>query len=220
MALKYFAFSIVLISLIVLIELIIKFKRPFILKAILCLIVICIGWRAGAYIYIQHYGYNRWLIEMTSSIMLAASLSFFSLIYQNKTKFYIIAFGLLTVMIQFGVISYYSFVIKVDNNIHLKDLNIDGYFINFLKIGFGTITVLINGWFVYYIYVKFQPKNIYYSKLRIWSLINLSLLLYLCVNNFYKNSKPAFNNPVFFASIFEFPLLWSSLQRNERSSLG
>ena len=189
----FFAFSIVILSLIVFVELLIKFKRPFVLKAILCLMVFCIGWRAGAFIYIQYFGYNRWIFEPTSSIMLAASLSFFSLVFENKTKVYIICFGLLAVLVQFGVISYYSFFLKISTDVHLKDFGEFGIYISILKVGFGAVTLIINGWLVYHIYNKFQTENIYFSKLRLWSLFNLFILFIITIINFYRHSKTGIN---------------------------
>jgi AraC-like DNA-binding protein len=191
--LALFSFSLILLSLIVVFEIIINFKKPFTFKLIFVLVILCIGIRSGGVFYAQNFQYNKWVFELPSTIMLGLSLSFFSIIYESKTKVYIIFLALLMVLIHIGILSYFTFINPVKNGIYLKDLPEVGFYINSLKIFFGSIIIIINGWLCYNIYSKFQNDNLYFAKLRVWSLIMLTILFLLCINNFFKNSQPSFS---------------------------
>jgi AraC-like DNA-binding protein len=189
--LALFSFSLILLSLIVVIEIIINFKKPFSIKLILVFFILCTGIRSGGVFYAQNFQYNKWLFELPPTIMLGLSLFFFSFIHESKTKGYIVLLVLLIVLVHIGILSYFTFINPVNNGIYLKDLPGIGIYLNSLKIFFGAIIIVINGWLCYNIYSKFQSDNLYYAKLRVWSLIILTILFFLYINNFFKNSKPS-----------------------------
>lgn len=195
--LNYVAAVLFALSAIVFIEVLINFKRPRLLKAILLAITIGFAWRGLGILYGFHYGYNRWGVDMPNSVIAALAIIFFAYLYENKLKWYIIAFACFVVAVQLAYFLYYTYVIPVPASVALTDLNETGSFNKVLRSAIGLLIGLISLRILLRIRLKYKPRNIYLIQLRKWSMYVLIFQLLSVVTFVLKNFKPIYNAAYF-----------------------
>jgi len=195
-------FSIFAIAILVLFDILVKFKRPFILKYNFALITFCIG--AASYIHSIDLFTNRYVfyIILCKAIISSCFLNIFSILYFPKYRIWVTIISIL--LISFTVYSFYYneaynpnyvnslksqtlVVVKSENLLlpwYLKVFRVIlilSFFITFFT-------------FLYKIINKFGMNNIYFDKIKTWTisifiLIILMLLMYLPIpylkDNFY-----------------------------------
>lgn len=195
-------FSIFAVAILVLFDVLIKFKRPFILKYNFALITLSIG--AASYIHSLDLFTNRYVfyIILCKAIVSSCFLNIFSILYFPKYRLWVTIISIL--LISFTVYSFYyneannpnyvnslksqTLVIVKSENLQLpwylkafRILLILSFFITFFT-------------FLYKIINKFGMNNIYFDKIKAWTisifiLIILMLLMYLPIpylrDNFY-----------------------------------
>lgn len=188
--LNYLSVALVIQALVVFVEVLINFKRPFSLKTMILAMVISIGWRGIGTIYCSYYGYNRWIMELPGPIMGAASISFFSIIYQNNIKKYVIIFGIIMMLTQWIIMSYFSFIDPIDPGVQLINDPEMGNPIKLIKMFFVTIILGLNVDLFRKIFRKYPPDNMYFIKLRTWSPFLLCAFLLMWAGNIIKHSIP------------------------------
>jgi AraC-like DNA-binding protein len=185
-------FSIFTIAILVLFDILVKFKRPFILKYNFALITFCIG--AASYIHSLDLFTNRYVfyIILCKAVVSSCFLNIFSILYFPKYRLWVTIISIL--LISFTVYSFYynevynpnyvsslksqTLVVVKSENLQLpfylkafRVLLIASFFITFIT-------------FLYKIISKFGMNNIYFDKIKAWTisifiLIILMLLMYL-----------------------------------------
>lgn len=185
--LNYLSVALGIQALIVFAEVLINFKRPFSLKSMILVIVSCIAMRGFGIIYCNYADYNRWIIELPGPFLGAAILSFFSIIYQNSIKKYVIIFGLVMVFTFLVIMSYYSFVEPIDSRIQLITIPGIGFKLKLLKLFFVTVAFALTVDLMRRIFRKFQPDNLYLIQLRRWSPYFLGSFLLIWTASLIRN---------------------------------
>ena len=184
--LNYCFAAVIIFSLVVIAEVLINFKRPLILKFLFLVMPLTLIYRSVGTIYCSYNGYSRWLIDLPNSLLLAAGLCFFSIVYQYKLKWHIIIFGLLAVFTQFLAMIYFSYFHSVDTAIPLTDIPGTGKYMKALRLLFITVALA----FFIYIFIrvlhKYQPHNIYFKKIKTWSICILGIMLFHWMANVLK----------------------------------
>ncbi len=175
-ALNYLSFLLIILSLMLIIDIIINFKKPTNLKIVLLLIPLVLMVRGYGYIYLFHYEYNRWLIEMPLSINAALSLIFVSYLYYNKFHWFYVSFSVLFILIGMGFQIHYSYK-HIEPNIPLINVS------NELKVIKGIFSIISFFLFLqlfYKIILSFNPNNQYTVNFKKW----LMLLFAVFIVNF------------------------------------
>jgi len=166
---NYFFAAIILLSVIILIDLLLKFKRPLFLKTALILITFSIGWNSFAVIYCSHYGYNRWIVEIPRVLYATSGLNFFAAIYLHRVKHWVILFTSMVLFLQFFFLIYFSCIHPIDPHINTSEVAGFGNLkkaVNLLVI--SSILIIILNLYIK-ILKKYANDNIYFKKLRKWS---------------------------------------------------
>lgn len=182
-------FSIVVLSLIVLVDVLVKFKKPFALKVFFLFVPISIGLYA--------------LINATSAIcfvffiatlktyMAVCVLNIFSILYFPKFKKLVLvgtlsmlAFTIFLMFVNKGIFPRNSFidsfrVISVDENLNVEISPL----IRFIRFSFLFFVALNIGYFWYVIYKKLNLNNIYYEKLKNWTSLIFILTCIVIIMN-------------------------------------
>lgn len=195
-------FSIFALSILVLFDILIKFKRPFILKYNLALIAICIG--VSSYIHSIDLYTNQYAfyIILAKALISSSFLNIFSILYFPKYRIWVISISFL--LISFTVFSFFynekfnpeyisslksqTLVVVRSENLQLpwvlkalRIILIVAFFITFIN-------------FLYKIINKFGMNNIYFDKIKAWTisifiLVILMLVMYIpmpfITNNFF-----------------------------------
>lgn len=189
---KQLYFSVFIFSVITLIDLLWKFKRPLVLKLALLILVACVG--TASFIQAQENDTSKYvfLFILFKALIASAFLQIFSILYFPKFKlwvninsFLLISFTIFSYLYSIKYIPNYlsklkhqTIVIVVNEGLELplffkifKPMLIISFFITFI-------------YFLYNITVKFNLSNIYFDRIKKWTasifflIINL-LFLYL-----------------------------------------
>jgi AraC-like DNA-binding protein len=189
---KQLYFAAFIFALITFFDVLWKFKRPLILKLVLLILVACIGTASLIQSQVDDVTNYVFLFILFKAIIASAFLQIFSILYFPKFKWWV-NFNTI-VLISFTVFSYlYSVKYIPDYLIKLKHQTIvivinEGLNLPlFFKI---VRPILISSFFITFIYflynitIKFNLSNIYFDRIKRWTLsiffliINL-LILYL-----------------------------------------
>ena len=223
-------FSIFAISILVLFDILIKFKRPFILKYNLALIALCIG--VSSYIHSIDLYTNQFVfyIILSKALISSCFLNIFSILYFPKYRIWVITISLL--LISFTVFSFYynekfnpgyinslksqTLVVVRSENLQLpwvlkalRILLISSFFITFMT-------------FLYKIINKFGMNNIYFDKIKAWTisifiLIVLMLVMYIPIPYITNNFQVGYLVSSFFYIYILFVLLYRPAFLNKSS---
>ena len=197
---KSLYFAVFFFSIIVCIDLFIKFKRPLLLKIYFTILVLCIGFASFVYSQDIHPTYYYYYIILTKALVASAFLNIFSILYFPKFKKFVYLLSFL--LIGFTLFSlYYNFQFNPDYVNQLRGQTIVIVRDEGLKVPiiFKIIRVLLIGsffimmiYFLYMITLKFSHNNIYFEKIKIWTIyifgLSVSILiLYLPIPIFKSN---------------------------------
>lgn len=174
--LNYLSFLLIILSLMLFIDIIINFKKPTNLKIVLLLIPIVLMVRGFGYIYLFHYEYNRWLIEMPLSINAALSLIFVSYLYYNKFHWFYVGFSILFILIGLSFQIHY-FYKHLEVNIPLIEVSND---LKLIKGVFSIFAFFLFLQLFYKIIISTKVNNKYTVNFKKW----LMLLFAVFIVNF------------------------------------
>ena len=169
--LNHFFAVILILSLLVFFDLLIRFKQPMVLKMMLLFIVTGIGWNAFDTIYCSYYGYNRWLVEMPLVFTLVGGINTLSIIYYHSIKNKILIFTSTLFLLQVSFLFYFSFIHPVDIHIYLNDIKEMSLIRKIIKIiSIFTSFILVIDLY-YKIYKKYSTNNLYFKQLIKWTFV-------------------------------------------------
>ena len=172
-ALNYLSFSLVILSLMLIIDVITNFKKPRSLKIVLLLIPVFFIIRGFGYLYLFHFEYNRWLIEMPLSINAALSLIFISYLYYNKFHWFYVAFSILFVLIGtcFQIHYYYK---QIEPNIPLIEVSNE---LKYIKGIFSIFAFFLFLQLFYKIILSFKPNNKFTINFKKWLILLFAVFI-------------------------------------------
>jgi AraC-like DNA-binding protein len=169
-------FSIFIFSIIVLVDLLVKFKRPLILKIHLSLITLSAGLNALIFTIELPANYFLFATSLLKGIMSYAIINVFTILYISKFKKWVNVIGVLYIVYE---ILLFNFIFTNPSSFNINDhralfmlmktkidfplyLNIYRILITFAFLG-------AMGYSTTWIIVKQQQHNIYFDKIKVWS---------------------------------------------------
>jgi AraC-like DNA-binding protein len=223
-------FGISCISLLVFFDVLIKFKRPFILKYNLLIIVACIG--VASYIHnLDLFSLKYVYFFIICKAFIASSfLNVFSILYFPKFKLWVISLSMALISLTIFSLYYnetynhgYSNSLKTQTLVVVRSDNLQlPLFVNILRviliISFFTTFI----YFLYKILSKFGMNNIYFDKIKSWTisiflLVVFMLMMYIPFPIFKKNLIIGFYITIFFHIYILFIILYRPVFLNKSS---
>jgi AraC-like DNA-binding protein len=223
-------FAIFILSVLVFFDVLIKFKRPFILKYNLLIIVTGVG--AASFIHnldLYSTQYVFYLI-ISKAFVVSSFLNVFSILYFPKFKIWVICISFLLISV-----SLYSFIynetfnpgyidsLKTQTLVVVKSeklvLPLFGKILRFFLI-FSFFSTFI--YFLINIYTKFGMNNIYFDKIKVWTLsifilVICMLLMYIPFPIFRTNTYFLFYISILFYLYILFVILYRPVFLNKSS---
>ncbi len=178
---------IILLALITLVEIFINFKKPYLLKALVISILILLILRCIGELYCAQYGYNRWLIELINPILFSSTLCLFSFIFQSKISKYVLLYSITIILFNIIIHSYYTFIDPIAANLKLIEVPRLRKNLLIIRYGFLFIGLFLNIKIIISIIKKFHAQNIYFIKLKSWSLLFLTNIIIVLIGFAIRN---------------------------------
>jgi len=197
---KTLYFAVFFFSVIVLIDLMVKFKRPLLLKLCFASLIIPVGFASFIYSQNIHPTTYYLYVILSKAIVASAFINVFSILYFPKFKTLVVTLSLL--LIGFTIFSlYYNLNFNPEYVNQLKGQTIvvvrdEGLKVPIiLKIIRGSLIFSFFVTMIYFLYnitLKFQHNNIYFDKIKKWTALvfglSVSILfLYLPIPLFRSN---------------------------------
>jgi len=223
-------FAIFALSIVVFFDVLIKFKRPFILKYNFLLIIASIGFAAYVHsldLYSTQYAFY---IILAKTFISSAFLIIFSILYFPKFRTWVITISIL--LISFSFYSFYynetynpGYVLSLKAQtlvvIRSESLKLPLLFI-FLRV---ILILSFASTFIYFLYKiinKFGMNNIYFDKIKVWTisifvLIVLIILMYLPIPIIQNDFIAGYSISVFFYIYILFIILYRPTFLNKSS---
>ncbi len=186
---KQLYFSVFVFALITFIDLLWKFKRPIVLKLVLLLLVACVG--SASYIQAQVADTTSYvfLFILFKAMIASAFMQIFSILYFPKLKLWVNINS--AILICFTIFSYWYSVNYVPNYLSKLKPQTIVIVVNEgleLPLFFKVIKpILIGSFFVTFIYflynitIKFNISNIYFDRIKKWTISIFFLIINLLV---------------------------------------
>ena len=183
--------AILLISVLVFFDVLIRYKRPLVLKSLLLLTVVCIGVYAFGQIFEFYYYYSRVLIELPIHILSIACINFIYQLYRNKLSRFVLVSCLLLLSLVILVPLYYNY--KYGLNIYTTNY----YKHPLTKFNTSIVRILANIYMlslcIYYLFNilnKYNQTNVYFKKLRLWCTFLIGILVLSIILGIFKFTFP------------------------------
>ena len=197
---KTLYFAVFFFSVIVFVDLMFKFKRPLLLKLCFASLIVSVGFASFIYSQNLHPTTFYLYVILSKAIVASAFLNVFSILYFPKFKSLVVSLSLL--LIGFTLFSlYYNFNFNPEYVNQLKGQTIVVVRDEGLKV--PLILKIIRAalilsffitmiYFLYMIILKFQFNNIYFDKIKKWTILVFGLsvsflILYLPIPIFKSN---------------------------------
>ena len=197
---KSLYFAVFFFSIIVIVDLLFKFKRPLLLKLCFAFLIIPIGFASFIYSQNLHPTEFYLYVILSKAFLASAFLNIFTILYFPKFKTLVVTLSLL--LIGFTIFSlYYNFNFNPDYVNQLKGQTIvvvrdEGLKVPLiLKIIRGSLIISFFVTMIYFLYMitlKFSHNNIYFDKIKKWTILVFGLsvsilILYLPIPIFRSN---------------------------------
>lgn len=166
--------ALLVLSFIIFFELLIKFKRPLLLKILLMAIVFCVGFSCAGNIYCLHHAYNRWLIEFPKTFFLVFALYFYMLLHHHYLKRHILWIGIITISLQIIVYLIFSIGLNVNSGVNLVEGGDYRLVIVALRGIFSVYFIILMSNLYFKIIRKYNTQNIYFKQIKTWSVFGLA----------------------------------------------
>jgi len=163
-------FTVLILSIIVFIELLVVFKRPFQLKLLFLGISFSFFLNALLYLIQPYIGYVRGINEFPSAFLGALSILLFSYLCYQKIVIKALIVSLFIIFIHLLVFIKFNFIDKIDPSIPLESKLILGnnkYV--YRSVFFITGLLLVNLFYFFKLLKSYNSENIYFKQLRFWT---------------------------------------------------
>jgi AraC-like DNA-binding protein len=223
-------FAIFALSIVVFFDVLIKFKRPFILKYNFLLIAVGIGFAAYVHsldLYATKYAFY---VILCKAFVSSAFLNVFSILYFPKFRTWVVSISL--ILISFSIFSFYyneqfnpGYIssLKAQTIVIVRSESLK------LPLPFIILRVVLIGsfastfiYFLYKIINKFGMNNIYFDKIKSWTisifiLLVLFILMYLPISVIQNDFIVSYFVTVFFYIYVLFVILYRPAFLNKSS---
>jgi AraC-like DNA-binding protein len=170
--------GIVIFSFVAILDVLIQFKRPIVLKTFLLIMVGCVGTNAVGVIYSQYYHYSRILTELPLQIYALFYINFIYHLYANKYSKIVFVSCVLILIVMLTLPYYFQVQYGLDlfttnfyNHPKSKDL------ITIVRIVILIYCFALSIFILIKMIERFHQFNIYYIKLRDWCKYNIILMI-------------------------------------------
>jgi AraC-like DNA-binding protein len=189
--LNYIHAIIVALSILTFSDVLVKFKRPFVLKVLLLAMVFSIGFFGFGKLYIYFNGYNRLLSELPIVLFGITAVNFLYQLYRNTISLFVIICCLFLILLNIAVPLYFHYEYNLsflyeDFYVHpktaqpLKLLRLVAVSF-FLFLGINLLSKIIK---------EYKNDNIYYRALKGWCVAIISTLVIAMILNVFDNVFP------------------------------
>jgi len=188
--LNYGFIAVLLVSLIVFFEVLVNLKRTLALKSTFLLTVGSIAIGSAGTVYCNLHGFNIWLLGIPAIMMGMGLLAFFSILYHFRIQKYVLLIG-------FGIICFRIITILLYANLgehHPLMQELIRYQI-VIRVILGMLIFAAIADLVWKIAQKYTSKNIYYQKVRRWSLQLLAGMPLCLIGALLRTNKMEENLP-------------------------
>lgn len=172
-AINYIAFLLIILSFMLFADIAVNFKKPKNLKIVFLLIPTVIAIRSFGYIYLFHFEYNRWLIDLPFSLNAALSIIFVSYLYYNRYHWFYVGFSISFFLIGLAYHIHYSYQ-RVGPDLSLMQVSSS---LKLVKLIFSTIIFILLVQLFYKIIFSFDPKNEFTAKFKKWLYLLFSIFI-------------------------------------------
>jgi hypothetical protein len=184
--LNYIHAIIVALSILTFSDVLVKFKRPFVLKVLLLTMVFSIGFFGFGKLYIFFNGYNRLLSELPIVLFGITAVNFLYQLYRNTISLFVIICCLFLILLNIAVPLYFHY------EYNLSFLHEDFYvnpktssLIKLLKLVAVSFFLFLGINLLLKIIKEYEDDNIYYKSLKVWCIaIVLTLVIAMFLNVF------------------------------------
>ena len=184
----YLNYFLILLSLIVLGEVLVVFKRPFILKIHLILLILCIILSTAGYLIIPEPKYSLFYFDGAKPIMGILTLNFFLILCDHSLKRKVILFELFIL-----IVAYSLFFIRLRV---ISESNIQRYGVfntQLIATIFRVLFTVFLVFTVYRIFKKYNDENIYFKKIKNWAFSFMACIPLAWAANLFKVSLLVIN---------------------------
>lgn len=186
----YLNYFLILLSLIVLGEVLVVFKRPFILKIHLVLLILCIVLSTVGYLIIPDSKYSLFYFDGVKPIMGILTLNFFLILCDHSLKRKVILFELLILIVTYSLFFIRLKVISESNSLRYGVFNTQ---FQLIAIIFRLLFTVFLVFTVYRILKKYNNENIYFKKIKNWALFFMTSIPLAWAANLFKVSLLVIN---------------------------
>ena len=168
------------------VEVFIRFSRPVFLKYILLTMAFVGGLRSLGFAIIGYGHFNRLLHELPSSILVTCSLAFFAYIYEQKIKKLILGIAFTVSLLQIGFALYFTFLLNLP--LDKSTFEIFGFNLPLFILRTSVLVLLLFTISRLFISImrKYDESNMYFMKLRNWSITLFVTFALIVIFNFLK----------------------------------
>jgi AraC-like DNA-binding protein len=200
---NYLYAIIIALSIIAIIDVLFKFKRPIRLKLLLLAILINIGMLGFGKLYIYYNGYNRLLSELPIILLAVFGINFFYQLYRNKLSLYVILYCIFLLLYTISVPIYFNFKYGLDFlNENFYTNPITSKIIITIRV-LGVVSFLILAIFLLYkIIIEYKFDNLYYASLRRWCVVIIFTLIVAIFPNIFFYIFPSLSDLKVISNIF------------------
>ncbi len=185
--LNYICGGIILYSLVVFADLLITIKNSCKIQILLSLMTLGIGMEAAVQLYYDFGGFNRLLMAYPAIISFIAIISLFSYIYHYKIKryIYVLVIAILTAQVFCSI--YFTYIHPITLHTDIDTIQPYGLYKKGVRLFFQMIMVFVILNFYKKITAKYGSDNVYFNRLKKWSLYLVSLITFILLNNIARN---------------------------------
>ena len=143
-------------------------------------LVVGIGLNALGNLYTSVNGYNRWMVELSYTLIFFGGINFFSFIYSHNIKNRIIVFTTSLFIVQFFFLFLFTWIHPVNQQIKVNDIAELGLFRKAVKILYSIASFVIIIDLCIKITKKYANDNLYFKQMRKWS-FSIGLVFSFCM---------------------------------------
>ena len=168
------------------VEILIRFNRPIFLKYILFTLTFVGGLRSLGFSFIGYGNFNRLIHELPSSVLVTCSLAFFAYLYEQKIKRLILGVAFMVAFLQIGFALYFIFVL--DLPMDKSTYEIYGFHLPLFILRTSMLVLILFTISRLFLSImrKYDESNMYFMRLRSWSITLFVTFALLIIFNILK----------------------------------
>jgi AraC-like DNA-binding protein len=205
---SYLLVSVILLVLITLIEVLIMFKAKSLLKSIFLMLLSSVGLFMLAR-FLTLFGYsNRLLMQIPPPLIFVSVLFLLSFLNHYEISKKTVVFSLFILVLNWGILAYFSLILDYPNEVIMANVPEFSNYLYIVRIIVTLLILILTLNFIQKIYRKYPSGNLYFRKLRTWSIsFPILLIIIFCFSLTIFYSDNAFIRIRLFIVSFPFATL-------------